>query len=97
MRALFLLLSISAAHADCLKENVTFAIPHGTSLSVASPGLASYHQVFRYGDICIGKEDRHFTVKRIAGLTLDGSSLVEQHLRSTKYEIDARSIRTSNG
>jgi hypothetical protein len=81
MRALFLLLSISAAHADCLKENVTFAIPHGTSLSVASPGLASYHQVFRYGDICIGKEDSHFTVKRIAGQLVTGEyQLVENDI-----------------
>ncbi len=76
MRALFFLLSIGVAHADRLKENVTFGIPHGTSLSVASPGLASYHQLFRYGDTCIGKEDSRFTVKRIAGQLVTG----EYHL-----------------
>ena len=76
MRTLFFLLSITAAHADCLKENVTFGIPHGTWLSAASPGLASYNQLFRYGDICIGKEHSRFTVKRIAGQLVTG----EYHL-----------------
>lgn len=72
MRLLFILLSISAAHAECLKEDITFQVPHGTSLSVASPGLASYHQVFRYGDTCIGKKHSRFTVSRINGQLVTG-------------------------
>ncbi len=81
MRTLFFFLSISAAHADCLKESVTFHIPHGTSLSVASPGLASYHTVFRYGDVCIGKKHSHFTVKRIDGQLVTGEyQLVENDI-----------------
>jgi hypothetical protein len=81
MRILLVLLSISAAQADCLKENVTFHVPHGTSLSVASPGLASYHQVFRFGDACIGKKHSRFTVKRIEGQLVTGDyQLVENDI-----------------
>jgi hypothetical protein len=57
------------------------AIPHGTLLSVASPGLASYHQGFRYGDTCIGKEDSRFTVRRITGQLVTGEyQLVENDI-----------------
>jgi hypothetical protein len=81
MRILFVLLSISVAHADCLKENITFHVPHGTWLSVVSPGLASYHQVFRYGDSCIAKEDSRLTVKRIDGQLVTGDyQLVENDI-----------------
>jgi hypothetical protein len=81
MRILFVLLSISAAHAKCLRENVTFHVPHGTSLSVASPGLASYHEVFRYGDTCIRKKHSRFTVSRINGQLVTGDyQLVENDI-----------------
>src|SRR5262249_1105254 len=68
------LLSISAPHGtDCLKEKVTFRVPHGTALSVASrTPLTNFHRSFNYGDSCIAKEDSRFTVQRIEGQIVTG-------------------------
>jgi hypothetical protein len=44
-------------------------------------GLASYHQVFRYGDTCIGKKHSRFTVSRINGQLVTGDyRLVENDI-----------------
>src|SRR5215467_13752351 len=77
------LLSISAAHGtDCLKEKVTFHVPHGTALSVASrTPLTNFHRSFSYGDSCIAKEDSRFTVQRIEGQVVTGHyQLVENDI-----------------